>query len=97
MASYCEKIKKISHTKTNLNVPPSKWQRFSEWMHCICVVTFDLELGQAMEVCILTFCIINNNNRQLLKKFMILKKGGISTAYFLVGSRKNEYLLFGIS
>lgn len=28
------------------------WKRFSEWVHCICVVTFDLELGQAMEVCI---------------------------------------------
>lgn len=27
-----------------------KWQRFAEWMHCVCVVTFDLELGQAMEV-----------------------------------------------
>lgn len=26
------------------------WQRLSEWIHCICVVTFDLELGQAMEV-----------------------------------------------
>ncbi|XP_032523783.2 protein DENND6A [Danaus plexippus] len=26
-----------------------KWSRFSEWLHCICVVTFDLELGQAME------------------------------------------------
>lgn len=25
------------------------WQRLSEWIHCICVVTFDLELGQAME------------------------------------------------
>lgn len=25
------------------------WNRFSEWLHCICVVTFDLELGQAME------------------------------------------------
>ncbi|XP_055387819.1 protein DENND6A [Condylostylus longicornis] len=23
--------------------------RFSEWIHCMCVVTFDLELGQAME------------------------------------------------
>lgn len=28
----------------------NKWNRFSEWLHCICVVTFDLELGQAMEV-----------------------------------------------
>lgn len=25
-------------------------QRLSQWIHCICVVTFDLELGQAMEV-----------------------------------------------
>ncbi|VDN55859.1 unnamed protein product [Dracunculus medinensis] len=28
--------------------PP--WERFSRWIHCICVVTFDLELGQAIEV-----------------------------------------------
>lgn len=34
--------------KNNIN---KKWERFSEWIHCICVVTFDLELGQAMEVC----------------------------------------------
>lgn len=27
-----------------------KWERFFEWIHCICIVTFDLELGQAMEV-----------------------------------------------
>lgn len=26
------------------------WSQFSEWLHCICVVTFDLELGQALEV-----------------------------------------------
>lgn len=26
------------------------WDRFSSWIHCICIVTFDLELGQAMEV-----------------------------------------------
>ncbi|XP_058125039.1 uncharacterized protein LOC131282171 [Anopheles ziemanni] len=26
------------------------WDRFAEWLHCICVVTFDLELGQAMEL-----------------------------------------------
>lgn len=25
-------------------------ERLSQWIHCICVVTFDLELGQAMEV-----------------------------------------------
>ncbi|KAL5014632.1 hypothetical protein ScPMuIL_008902 [Solemya velum] len=26
------------------------WDRFSNWLHCACVVTFDLELGQAMEM-----------------------------------------------
>lgn len=26
------------------------WDRFSTWLHCICVVGFDLELGQAVEV-----------------------------------------------
>lgn len=26
------------------------WDRFNRWMTCFCVVTFDLELGQAMEV-----------------------------------------------
>ncbi|XGW26466.1 hypothetical protein V3C99_007236 [Haemonchus contortus] len=28
--------------------PP--WERFNDWVHSICVVTFDLELGQALEV-----------------------------------------------
>lgn len=26
------------------------WTRFSAWLECVCVVTFDLELGQALEV-----------------------------------------------
>lgn len=26
------------------------WTRFSRWLECACVVTFDLELGQALEV-----------------------------------------------
>lgn len=25
------------------------WDNFAEWLHCVCVVTFDLELGQALE------------------------------------------------
>ena len=28
----------------------SNWDNFSRWISAICVVTFDLELGQAMEV-----------------------------------------------
>ena len=27
-----------------------QWNQFSQWVHCFAVVTFDLELGQAMEV-----------------------------------------------
>lgn len=28
----------------------NEWKNFSNWIHCICVVTFDLELGQALEL-----------------------------------------------
>ncbi|XP_024858904.1 protein DENND6B isoform X1 [Kryptolebias marmoratus] len=28
----------------------SAWARFSSWLECVCVVTFDLELGQAIEL-----------------------------------------------
>lgn len=31
------------------NFDSSPWNRLFDWIHCICVVTFDLELGQAME------------------------------------------------
>lgn len=30
-------------------VQPPPWGRFSSWVHGVCVVTFDLELGQALE------------------------------------------------
>ncbi|XP_067934574.1 protein DENND6A-like isoform X2 [Watersipora subatra] len=26
------------------------WDKFSHWIHCICIVTFDLEVGQALEL-----------------------------------------------
>ncbi|XP_059488518.1 protein DENND6A isoform X2 [Neocloeon triangulifer] len=26
------------------------WDRFSNWLHCVCVVTFDLEIGQTLEL-----------------------------------------------
>lgn len=38
--------------KTNdmetFDAPP--WEKFGRWVYCICVVTFDLELGQSIEV-----------------------------------------------
>ncbi|XP_037371036.1 protein DENND6B [Talpa occidentalis] len=30
--------------------PTAPWARFSAWLECVCVVTFDLELGQALEL-----------------------------------------------
>uniref|UniRef100_A0A8B9JVF0 DENN/MADD domain containing 6B n=1 Tax=Astyanax mexicanus TaxID=7994 RepID=A0A8B9JVF0_ASTMX len=30
--------------------PCVPWARFSDWLECVCVVTFDLELGQAIEL-----------------------------------------------
>ncbi|XP_069795717.1 DENN/MADD domain containing 6Aa isoform X2 [Narcine bancroftii] len=30
--------------------PALPWDRFNAWVHCLCVVGFDLELGQAVEV-----------------------------------------------
>lgn len=38
-----------SHDDEN-NQNRTSMPRFAEWLHCICLVTFDLELGQAMEV-----------------------------------------------
>ncbi|XP_071529524.1 protein DENND6A isoform X2 [Panulirus ornatus] len=32
------------------DTPLLPWDNFSSWVHAICVVTFDLELGQAMEM-----------------------------------------------
>lgn len=44
-------MESINTNANNQQLKPSNnWQRLSEWIHCICVVTFDLELGQAMEV-----------------------------------------------
>jgi hypothetical protein len=36
-----------SNQKTSVELP---WDRFSYWAHAILVVTFDLELGQSIEV-----------------------------------------------
>uniref|UniRef100_A0A8C4DLC4 DENN/MADD domain containing 6Aa n=1 Tax=Dicentrarchus labrax TaxID=13489 RepID=A0A8C4DLC4_DICLA len=35
------------------------WDRFSAWLHCICVVGFDLELGQAVEVRKTSICYLS--------------------------------------
>jgi hypothetical protein len=45
------------------------WDRFSNWLHCACVVTFDLELGQAMEVSEMEiFCICEFVNKIIFNK-----------------------------
>jgi hypothetical protein len=47
-SSSTHQVLDVSGTKHHQHLLP--WDRFSHWVHCICVVTFDLELGQALEV-----------------------------------------------
>ncbi|KAH8287679.1 hypothetical protein KR054_011606 [Drosophila jambulina] len=46
-----EQAQRRSTDVSNSNSQPSAsdWVNFSQWMHCFCVVTFDLNLGQALE------------------------------------------------
>lgn len=34
----------------SLEGPILPWDRFKRWITCFCVVTFDIEVGQAIEV-----------------------------------------------
>ncbi|XP_043281251.1 protein DENND6A [Venturia canescens] len=36
-------------TDDKVKMVKTKWENFENWLHCICIVTFDLELGQAVE------------------------------------------------
>ena len=40
----------LSREDSSERGPPVSWDNFSHWVCCVCVVTFDLELGQALEV-----------------------------------------------
>lgn len=42
--------KNESESNHEIPIDTTQWTRLFDWIHCICVVTFDLELGQAMEV-----------------------------------------------
>ncbi|XP_071495460.1 protein DENND6B-like [Diadema antillarum] len=39
----------VGENSSDTSQPILPWDKFSEWFHCFCVVTFDLELGQALE------------------------------------------------
>lgn len=43
--------------------PILPWDRFRRWVTCFCVVTFDLELGQALEVGFMKSYRFNESNR----------------------------------
>lgn len=38
--------------------PVLPWDRFRRWVTCFCVVTFDIELGQALEVSVASVSLI---------------------------------------
>ncbi|KAF4532616.1 hypothetical protein B566_EDAN011529 [Ephemera danica] len=35
--------------------PVLPWDKFSNWVYCVCIVTFDLELGQALEASLIIY------------------------------------------
>uniref|UniRef100_A0A8C6EDR6 DENN domain containing 6B n=1 Tax=Moschus moschiferus TaxID=68415 RepID=A0A8C6EDR6_MOSMO len=41
---------RLGAPSSGTRAPGTPWARFSAWLECVCVVTFDLELGQALEV-----------------------------------------------
>ena len=47
------------------------WELFSNWACCVCVVTFDLELGQALEVNWAVLYMAGNCRYQHLLKYII--------------------------
>lgn len=46
----CSTSEEPDNVNAKEKVTYEKWERFNNWVHCICIVTFDLELGQAIEV-----------------------------------------------
>lgn len=64
-------------------VHTEKWQRFSDWLHCICVVNFDLELGK--------WTIENPGGRELLIHLLnVLLIECVSSLIFLMRSRTSD-------
>jgi len=39
----------LSRPGSPLNTGLLPWDRFNNWLYCMCVVTFDIEIGQAIE------------------------------------------------
>ena len=65
----------LAHTVESPKSPTLlPWDKFSNWLHCACVVTFDLELGQAMEV----------NKKKPRQFFWFLNFGNVNKTYFLL-------------
>ena len=78
MATDKEQALKISLDKMSFEDSPKSptilpWDRFQNWVHCICVVTFDLELGQAMEVRIQRFDAVDSMQTTHLTAVKIYK------------------------
>lgn len=63
-----------SNGQIEITLQPHDLQRLSEWIHCICVVTFDLELGQAMEVSVIYSFLL----KVLHSQFLNLLTGNLS-------------------
>ena len=45
-----DELQRLSLSSSSSTARQLPWDKFAEWLTCVCVVTFDLELGQAMEL-----------------------------------------------
>ena len=45
--NHVMEVNKMASPQSGRKLP---WDNFSAWISCFCVVTFDLELGQVIEV-----------------------------------------------
>lgn len=73
----------------------------SAWIQCICVVTFDLEFGQAMEVWRQRFMCFRVDRVELLSlcytiMFLLYSSVGLSQRCQIVWRRQNQLVLLGV-
>ena len=65
------------------------WEKFHRWISCVCVVTFDLELGQALEV---------SRTRDSYVVYMIVTmKSSVCYLQYVVVQHNKSFALVGAS
>lgn len=71
------------------------WERIADWIHCFCVVTFDLEIGQMIEVNLLMIFFVGQIYLNLICYCFIAGSLPKSCPSFRTG--QDQSLLLGLS